>query len=68
MDAKTLMDAADILNNKKLPAGKRQIYNAEEGIMYIWGESTIEVDFVKVDEVPSNHPFGRVKSDATQKR
>ena len=40
---------------------KAQIFDHDDQILYTFGESTIEVDFVKVDEAPEGYPFARPK-------
>ena len=41
---------------------KEQYFDPKDQALYTFGEYTIEVDFVTVDEVPAGWPFSRVKA------
>ena len=52
MEIKDILEAGELLNSKNLPKSKR--------VVYLWSESSTEINFVTVENVPADLPFARV--------
>jgi hypothetical protein len=51
------------MENNKIGGGSsnKDPIQISHDTIYTFGESSTEVDFVKVDEVPKDHPFARIE-------